>query len=126
MEWGHRRPSHDARVAYDFFGNVGVVEVGFIRIPLSQWPNVFPMDWLILTVCRVQMRLTRGRFIFERLLSRSVFSRHMASGALARWHAPAASLRFNPSLILGFLREMQIFVQRIDRDDAMIADLSAR
>lgn len=121
MEWG-TVTEPDARTAYEFF-HEPVVEVGFIEHPRIAMTGASP-DGLVGTEGLVEIKCPNTATHLDTLLGQSIPGKYQAQ---MLWQMACTGrawcdfISYDPRLP----ETMQLFVRRLERDDARIAELEA-
>jgi putative phage-type endonuclease len=122
MQWGLDQEA-SARDAYCFYRDADVLEVGFIRHPTIEMSGASP-DGYVGEDGLVEIKAPITATHIETLLGQSVPSKYLTQ---IQWQLACTErawcdfVSFDPRLPA----EMQIFVQRIERDDTAIGGLEA-
>lgn len=120
MQWGTDQEP-DARVAYEFLTSSNVAEVGFVIHPTITMSGASP-DGLVGKDGLVEIKCPNTATHIETLLGAAVPAKYEAQ---MRWQLACTGRKwcdfvsYDPRLP----EDMQIFIQRMDRDDAKIAAL---
>ncbi len=122
MKWGIETEPQ-ARAAYTFYRDQDVVEMGFANHPTIQWAGASP-DGLVGDNGLVEIKCPNTATHIETLLGQSVPSKYVTQmqfqmACTGRAWCDFAS--FDPRMP----EDMQLFVKRVDRDNAMIAEHEA-
>jgi putative phage-type endonuclease len=122
MQWGTDQEP-DARVAYEFLTSASVVEVGFVTHPTILMSGASP-DGLVGKDGLVEIKCPNTATHIETLLGASVPAKYEAQ---MLWQLACTGRKwcdfvsYDPRLP----EDMQVFIQRMDRDNAKIAALEA-
>lgn len=122
MRWGTEHEA-DARAAYEFFRDVDVELVAFVDHPRIAWSGASP-DGHIGADGAIEIKCPNSATHIETLLGAPVDGRYVKQ---VQWQMACSGRKwtdfvsFDPRLP----QEMQLHVQRIPRDDKMIAQLEA-
>lgn len=122
MQWGTDTEPH-ARSAYEFIQGVTVVEAPFIKHPALEWAGASP-DGLVGDDGLVEIKCPNTSTHIATLRGSSIDLKYMLQMQFqmactgAKWCDFAS---FDPRLPV----EMQLHVRRVDRDEAMIAEIEA-
>jgi putative phage-type endonuclease len=120
MKWGSETEP-EARAAYAFLFNVEVEEVGFIEHPTIPMTGASP-DGLVGTDGLVELKCPQTATHIDSLLGGAVPAKYLAQ---MNWQMACTGRKwcdwvsYDPRLP----EAMRLFVQRVKRDDALIADL---
>jgi putative phage-type endonuclease len=120
MQWGTEKEP-DARAAYCFRHDVDVVEVGFVDHPLVTMSGASP-DGLIGEDGLLEVKCPVSATHIETLLGQAVPAKYIHQ---IQWQLACTGrvwcdfVSFDPRLPT----PMQLFVQRVHRDDALVAQL---
>lgn len=120
MEWGKAKEA-EARSAYEFYQNVNVDLVGFVRHPSIPNSHASP-DGLVGDDGLVEIKCPQSANHIETLLSQSISTRYITQ---MQWQMACTGRKwcdfvsFDPRLP----EEMRLFTKRVDRDDQVIAEL---
>lgn len=121
MQWGTEKEP-DARAAYEFIAGVSVEQVGFIHHPTIDMSGASP-DGLVGANGSLEIKCPSSATHIETLLSGTVAGKYLTQMQWQMACDPAREwcdfVSFDPRLPA----EMQIFIKRIERDAAVIADL---
>jgi predicted phage-related endonuclease len=119
MVWG-REQEPKARIAYEFFRDVGVAQVGFVDHPKIKGAGCSP-DGLVGDDGLVEIKAPNSSTHLETLLGGTVPNKYLLQMQFQmactgrKW---ADFVSYDPR----FPQSMQMFVQRVERDDKLIAD----
>lgn len=122
MAWGTEKEP-DARAAYSFLKDVEVEQVGFVIHPVIEAAGASP-DGLVGKGGLVELKCPQTATQIELLLSDTVQSKYITQ---VQWQMAACErdwcdfVSYDPRLP----GNMQLFVKRIQRDEAYIAELEA-
>jgi putative phage-type endonuclease len=122
MQWGSDQEP-DARVAYEFLTSANVIEVGFVTHPTILMSGASP-DGLVGKDGLVEIKCPNTATHIETLLGASVPAKYEAQ---MLWQLACTGRKwcdfvsYDPRLP----EDMQVFIQRMDRDNAKIAALEA-
>lgn len=120
MQWGHDNEPQ-ARAAYEFQQNCDVAQVGLVRHPTIVGTHASP-DGLVGDDGMIEVKCPLPATHLETLLGQSVPSKYVTQ---MQWQMCVTGrawcdyVSFDPR----FAPHLQLFVQRINRDDKMIAEL---
>jgi putative phage-type endonuclease len=120
MRWGTEKEP-EARTAYEFWHDVEVVQVGFVPHPSIAMSGASP-DGLVGADGLVEIKAPNTATHLETLLSQTVPGKYVTQ---MQWQMACTGrawcdfASFDPRLPT----DMQLFVQRVERDDACIAKL---
>lgn len=120
MKWG-TECEPDARAAYEFAFDADVVEVGFVAHPAVGMSGASP-DGLVGTDGLVEIKCPNTATHIETLLGQTVPAKYVTQ---MQWQMACTGRQwcdfasFDPRLP----ERMRLFVKRVTRDDAVIADL---
>lgn len=123
MKWGTEMEP-DARAAYQFYRDALVVEVGFVPHPRITMSGASP-DGLVGEDGLVEFKCPNTATHIETLIGQTVPSKYITQ---MQWQMACTGRQwcdfgsFDPRLP----EDMRLFVRRVDRDDALIADLEAK
>jgi predicted phage-related endonuclease len=112
-----------ARIAYEFYTNVDVVEVGLVRHPTIGGSHVSP-DGLVGEDGLLEIKSPQPAQHLATLMGEPIADKYIAQ---VQWamactgRAWADFVSYNPD----FPESMQLFIQRVERDDKRIAELEA-
>ena len=112
-----------ARAAYEAAQGVMVEEVGFVRHPTIEWAGASP-DGLVGNDGLVEIKCPNTSTMIETLLSQKVPSKYITQMQFQmactgrKW---TDYVSFDPRMP----EKAQLFVKRVDRDDAYIAEIEA-
>lgn len=121
MQWGTDKEP-DARAAYVFMRDLDVIEVGFVDHPTIEQSGASP-DGLVGADGLVEIKCPNTATHIETLLSQSVPEKYVTQ---MQWQMACTGrawcdfVSFDPRMPEGRLR---MFVQRVERDDSLIATL---
>ncbi|CAN7305118.1 YqaJ viral recombinase family protein [Phenylobacterium sp. LjRoot164] len=121
MQWGTDKEP-DARAAYVFMRDLDVIEVGFVAHPTIEQSGASP-DGLVGADGLVEIKCPNTATHIETLLSQSVPEKYVTQ---MQWQMACTGrawcdfVSFDPRMPEGRLR---MFVQRVERDDSLIATL---
>lgn len=113
----------DARAAYEFMTNAEVVEVGLVRHPTIGWTHASP-DGLVGDDGVLEIKAPQPAQHLATLLGQSIPDKYAVQ---VQWEmactgrAWADFVSYNPE----FPESMQLFIQRVERDDNRIAELES-
>ena len=122
MAWGTEKEP-EARALYGLLHDVDVAEVGFVAHPTIEMTGASP-DGLVGDLGMVEIKAPQTATHIETLLGQSVPGKYVTQ---MQWQMACAGrawcdfASFDPRLP----PEMRLFVKRVHRDDALIADLEA-
>ena len=122
MQWGNDKEP-DARSAYEFMTNADVETVGLIRHPHIHGTHASP-DGLVSDAGLVEIKCPNTATHIETLLSKKVPGKYVTQ---MQWQMACTGrqwcdfVSFDPRMP----ENMRLFVSRLTRDDAAIADLEA-
>lgn len=120
MQWGTDTELH-ARIAYEFYGNADVTEVGFVAHPKITDAGASP-DGLVGDAGLVEIKCPNTATHLDTLLGQPVPKKYITQ---MQWQMACTGrqwcdfVSFDPRLP----ESMRLFVKRIERDDAVISDL---
>lgn len=120
MQWGTEKEP-DARAAYAFLHDVDVVEVGFVEHPRIIMTGASP-DGLVGEDGLVEIKAPNTATHIETLLSASVAGKYVTQ---MHWQMACTGrawcdfVSYDPRMPA----DMRLFVKRVHRDDAMVAEL---
>lgn len=120
MRWG-TETEPQARDAYSFHADVDVVEVGLVRHPTIERTHASP-DGMIGADGLLEIKCPTSSTHKDTLLGASIAGKYITQ---VQWQLACTGrawcdwVSFDPR----FPGEMQLFVQRIQRDEALIAEL---
>lgn len=120
MQWGIDQED-TARKAYAYYANIDVVEVGLIVHPMIMGTHASP-DGLVGDAGLIEIKCPNTATHIETLKSKSVAGKYVTQ---MQWQMACTGrqwcdfVSFDPRMP----DDMQLFVTRVDRDDAMIAEL---
>jgi len=120
MQWGTDNEPQ-ARIAYEFYRDATVVQVGLVDHPRISMTGASP-DGLVTDDGMVEIKCPSTSTHLDTLLSESVPGKYITQ---MQWQMACTGrawcdfVSFDPRLP----ESMRLFVRRIDRDDAMIAQL---
>lgn len=123
MKWGTEMEP-EARAAYQFYRDALVVEVGFVPHPRIAMSGASP-DGLVGEVGLVEFKCPNTATHIETLIGQAVPAKYITQ---MQWQMACTGRQwcdfgsFDPRLP----EDMRLFVRRVDRDEALIADLEAR
>jgi putative phage-type endonuclease len=120
MQWGTEKEP-DARAAYEFRTDLAVTEVGFVHHPRIDLSGASP-DGLVATDGLVELKCPNTATHIETLLGGSVPGKYitqMQYQMACTGRAWADFVSYDPRMP----ESMRLFVQRVKRDDALIASL---
>ena len=123
MKWGTEMEP-DARAAYQFYRDALVVEVGFVPHPRITMSGASP-DGLVGEDGLVEFKCPNTATHIETLIGQTVPTKYITQ---MQWQMACTGRQwcdfgsFDPRLP----EDMRLFVRRVDRDDALIADLEAK
>lgn len=120
MQWGiETEPA--ARAEYEFFRDVEVIEVGFVRHPKIEMAGASP-DGLVGDDGLIEIKAPLSATHIETLLSGGVPGKYVMQVQFqlaCTGRAWCDFVSFDPRMP----EDLRLFVRRVERDDAMIADL---
>jgi len=120
MEWG-TATEPQARLAYEFEKNLTVIQVGMVKHPQIIGTHCSP-DGLIGDLGLVEIKCPNSATHIESLLGEGIAGKYITQ---MQWQMACTSRKwcdfvsFDPRLPV----DMQLFIQRINRDDAAIAEM---
>jgi len=120
MKWGIETEA-EARAAYAFYVDVDVVEIGFVEHPTIAMTGASP-DGFVGDDGLVEFKCPNTATHIDTLLGEPIASKYLAQ---MQWQMACTTrtwcdwVSYDPRLPAS----MRLFVQRVNRDDAMIADL---
>lgn len=120
MQWGTEKEP-DARSAYEFLSNADVVQIGFAQHPRIAMSGASP-DGLIGDDGLVEIKCPQTATHIETLIGQAVPAKYVTQ---MNWQMACTGrkwcdyISFDPRMP----PSMQLFVSRLSRDDAVIADL---
>jgi putative phage-type endonuclease len=120
MQWGTDKEP-EARAAYAFYADADVTEVGFIDHPKIPMTGASP-DGLVGADGLVEFKCTNTATHIDTLLGEPIAGKYITQ---MQWQMACAGrtwcdwVSYDPRLP----ESMRLFVQRVKRDDAMIAEL---
>jgi putative phage-type endonuclease len=120
MRWGTEKEP-DARAAYEFRHDAEVLTVGFVHHPRIAMTGASP-DGLVDEAGLLEIKCPNSATHIETLIGQSVPGKYVTQ---MQWQMACTGrswcdfASFDPRLPA----EMQLFVQRVTRDDALIAEL---
>lgn len=120
MQWGTEKEP-DARAAYAFLHDVDVVEVGFVEHPRIIMTGASP-DGLVGEDGLVEIKAPNTATHIETLLSASVAGKYVTQ---MHWQMACTGrawcdfVSYDPRMPA----DMRLFVKRVHRDDALVAEL---
>lgn len=120
MRWG-TESEPQARAMYAFMRDVDVVEIGLVRHPSIAGAHASP-DGLVGEEGLVEIKAPNTATHIETLLSQSVADRYlkqMQFQMACTGRAFCDFVSFDPRMP----GDLQIFIRRVDRDDALIAEI---
>lgn len=123
MRWGNEKEP-DARAAYEFRFDADVTQVGLVTHPTIAHTHASP-DGMIGDDGLLEIKCPQSGTHMETLLSKKVPGKYMTQ---IQWQLCCTNrswcdyLSFDPR----FPDAMQLFVKRVHRDDAAIADLETQ
>lgn len=121
MQWGTETEPL-ARDAYVFFRDMAVTEVGFVQHPTLEMSGASP-DGLVGDDGMVEFKCPNTATHIDTLLTEAIPGKYITQ---MQWQMACADrqwcdfVSFDPRLP----EDLRIFVQRVDRDDARIAELT--
>ena len=119
MQWGTEKEP-EARAAYSFYVDADVVEIGFIDHPIIPMSGASP-DGLVGADGLVEFKCPNTSTHIDTLLGEPIAAKYIAQ---MQWQMACSDRKwcdwvsYDPRLPA----TMQLFVKRINRDDAMIAE----
>jgi putative phage-type endonuclease len=122
MEWGHENEPH-ARMAYEAQEGEFVEEVGFLLHPTVAWCGASP-DGLVGEVGGVEIKCPFNSMVHVQTLEGGMPSEHRAQVQGAMWVTGREYwdfVSYDPRMP----EKLQIYVERIERDEAYITKLAA-
>jgi putative phage-type endonuclease len=120
MQWGTEQEPN-ARALYEFMAGVEVAQVGFVHHPAIDMAGASP-DGLVGDKGLVEIKCPNSSTHIETLLSEAIPAKYQTQ---MLWQMATCErefcdfVSFDPRLPA----EMQMFVKKVERDDALIADL---
>ena len=120
MQWGTDNEPR-AREAYEFLHGVEVEQVGFVHHPAIAMSGASP-DGLVGDMGLIEIKCPNSAGHIETLLSEAVPGKYAIQ---MQWQMACVGrdwcdfVSFDPRLSA----DLQLFIKRLDRDDALIADL---
>lgn len=122
MAWG-RDTEAEARSAYSFYANVDVVQVGLIKHPDLIGTHCSP-DGLVGDDGLVELKCPNSATHLSTLLNGTFAGRYVTQ---AMWQMAVTGRKYCDlaSYDPRFPEDMRLFVRRIERDDATIAEIEA-
>ncbi|WAJ27581.1 lambda exonuclease family protein [Antarcticirhabdus aurantiaca] len=120
MRWG-TETEPQARAAYCFYRDADVTEIGFVPHPVIPSTGASP-DGLVGDDGLIEIKCPNTATHVETLLSGTIASKYVTQ---MQWQMACTGrawcdfVSFDPRMP----GEMQIFIQRVERDDAVIAEL---
>lgn len=123
MQWGTDQEPH-ARASYCFLRDVDVEEIAFVDHPEIAMSGASP-DGLVGLDGLVEIKCPNTATHLDTLLSETVPTKYVTQ---MQWQMACTGRQwcdfgsFDPRLP----EDMRLFVRRVDRDDALIADLEAK
>lgn len=120
MQWG-KDTEPQARAAYEFFRDATVVEVGFIDHPTIKMSGASP-DGLIDDDGLVELKCPSTATHIETLLTKDIPGKYVIQ---MQWQMACSGRRWNDYVSFDprMPANLQLFVQRVPRDDAQIVAL---
>lgn len=122
MEWGTAMEP-EARVAYEFLHNAAVTEIGFVAHPTIEFSGASP-DGLVGDHGLVEIKCPNTATHIDTLIGKTVPSKYITQ---MQWQMTCTGrqwcdyVSYDPRMP----ESMRLFVQRVPRNDAMIADLES-
>jgi putative phage-type endonuclease len=120
MAWGTEKEP-EARAAYAFYADADVTEIAFVEHPKIQMTGASP-DGLVGTDGLVEFKCPNTATHIDTLLGEPIAAKYITQ---MQWQMACAGRKwcdwvsYDPRLP----ENMRLFVRRVSRDDAMIADL---
>ena len=112
-----------ARAAYEAAQGVMVEEVGFVRHPTIEWAGASP-DGLVGDDGLVEIKCPNTSTMIETLLSQKVPSKYITQ---MQFQMACTGRKWTDYVVFDprMPEKAQLFVKRVDRDDAYIAEIEA-
>jgi len=122
MQWGTEQEPF-ARAAYEAAQGVMVEEVGFVRHPTIEWAGASP-DGLVRDDGLVEIKCPNTLTMIETLLSQKVPGKYFAQ---MQFQMACTGRKWTDYVVFDprMPEKAQLFVKRVDRDDAYIAEIEA-
>jgi len=122
MQWGTEQEPF-ARAAYEAAQGVLVEEVGFVRHPTIEWAGASP-DGLVKDNGLVEIKCPNTATMIETLLSQKVPGKYFAQ---MQFQMACTGRKWTDYVVFDprMPEKAQLFVKRVDRDDAYIAEIEA-
>jgi len=122
MQWGTDTEPF-ARAAYEATQGVMVEEVGFVRHPTIEWAGASP-DGLVGDDGCIEIKCPNTLTMIETLLSQKVPGKYFAQ---MQFQMACTGRKWTDYVVFDprMPEKAQLFVKRVDRDDAYIAEIEA-